>query len=333
MTASSSLDMKQVQAMVREQWLSHFCSEEELQQLVYWLHSEGLDRPELFEERLEHSVYLRNLGNEQFKKSDYRRALHCALGAIHALDFTAKQQLDFTEEQRKQTAEALLPVLSNLTMILLKRGDFANAIKAAGCGLRCARKLPEDETTAARAKLLYRRGLARGEPGTARDLEGAKEDLADAARLDPFNHEIRTCLETCKELIRTSRAEKRDRAKSEQNDAAAKTAAVVKEEDKDDGTALCQECGPDGNTPVAKDDKELSPAAEAFARCLGRCLGRARRHSRLAQKHLGMCRSMGRIKLASALLLAPVVGLAMLRQSAEPVGLHGSLSYADMPPL
>merc|ERR1712217_433437 len=105
--------------------------------------------------------------------------------------------------------------------VLLKRGDYENAAKAASAGiLRCLDKLPKDwpERTAFRIKLHYRRGLARGEPGPGRDIEGAKEVLAKAASLDPTNKEIRTCFENCKEIIRKEKEEKEEAARKEKEE-------------------------------------------------------------------------------------------------------------------
>merc|ERR1719436_1138584 len=90
-------------------------------------------------------------------------------------------------------------------MIFIKRGDFHNAVNAVDGGLMCLDKLPREENQAMRVKLLYRRGLAKGEPGPANDVVGACEDLTEAARLEPTNREIRTCLENCKELVRVGR--------------------------------------------------------------------------------------------------------------------------------
>merc|ERR1740121_52941 len=110
--------------MLREQWVRYFVSDDEFKQLVIWLEAEGLQRPYPFEERIEHANRLRKLGNEWYGREDWRRALHCALGAVHALDWKPAEQLGHSEEQKHEVAKAMLPLMSNLSMILLKRGDF-----------------------------------------------------------------------------------------------------------------------------------------------------------------------------------------------------------------
>ena len=60
---------------------------EEREALLNWLKQEGLSRPERFEERIHHAEYMRQKGNDWYQKGDYRRALHCCLGAVHCLDY------------------------------------------------------------------------------------------------------------------------------------------------------------------------------------------------------------------------------------------------------
>merc|ERR1712050_819967 len=78
-------------------------------------------------------------------------------------------------------------------------------------------KLPKDfgERDAYRVKLLYRRGLAHGEPGPYRDLDQAREDLTKAATIDPQNREIRMCLDNCKEMIKKEREAEKARVAEE----------------------------------------------------------------------------------------------------------------------
>merc|ERR1711879_86643 len=85
-------------------------------------------------------------------------------------------------------------------------GDFTNAVKAGDVGMKAVRKLPLEESASLRAKLLYRRGLARGEPGPSQDLERAWSDLVDAAKLEPKDFDIRRCMENCKTLLKKERA-------------------------------------------------------------------------------------------------------------------------------
>lgn len=199
-------EAKRVFAMKQEHWLKSIVEDEsEYVGLLTWLREEGLERPDGFEERTERAEYLKTRCNHFFGEGDYRRALHFALGGVHYLDFTPQEQVDQSEEQRLLVARAMVAMLSNLALVFLKRGDVPNGERSASLGLRAADRLPRDESTAARAKLLYRRGLARGEPGDSRDLEKAHEDLLDAAKLLPADREIRRCLENCKKLYRRER--------------------------------------------------------------------------------------------------------------------------------
>lgn len=232
-------EAKKVFAMRQEHWLRTFCEDEEYVSLLTWLREEGLERPEGFEARTDRAEYMKQRCNEFFGMGDYRRALHYALGAIHYLDFTPKEQMEQTEAQRKQAAQAMTAVLSNLTMVFLKRGDFANAERSASLGLRAADKLPKEDAALTRAKLLYRRGLARGEPGPCRDLEKAHEDLRDAAKLQPTSREIRESLEACKKLHRRERRLARGEPVSEDEEPVATPESAAAEEPAADFGAWC----------------------------------------------------------------------------------------------
>lgn len=234
-------EAKKLFAMRQEHWLATFCMEEERVQLLTWLREEGLERPDGFDNRMERAEYLKMRSNEFINQHDYRRALHLALGAVHHLDFTPGEQMEQTEDQRSQVAKAMMLVLSNMAKIFLQRGDFVNAEKSASMGLRAVDKLPKEETAPARAKLLYRRGLARGEPGATRDLEKAHEDLLDAAKLDPKSHEIRRSLDRCKRLYKRERRQARGEPVSEDDepDDDADTAASAADEAAGGSWALC----------------------------------------------------------------------------------------------
>lgn len=264
--------------MLKEQWLRHFCTDDECRQLLEWLRSEGLSRPRGFEDRLEHAAHLRELGNDWYKKGDFRRALHCMLGAIHSLDVKPAEQLEFDEQQQLLSARALLPVLSNLAMILLMRGDFENADRAATSGLRCAKKLPTEESAPMRAKLHYRRALARGEPGPSRNLEGAREDLLKAAQLEPTNREVRACLDKCKEFLKGGGEAPATTGKEGEPATGAPAGATGG--------------GPTNGPAIAQEPIELR-AAECIGRCLGRCLRRCRKVHAHLHRALGACRCSG----------------------------------------
>jgi len=265
-------DFGQGPEMLRELWLYHFMEKEEREQLLHWLAQEGLSRPEAFDNRVKHADYLRNLGNEWFQKGDYRRALHCSLGAVHCLDYPPLWQQDQSEEQRRQLAQGMLPVMGNVAMICLKRGDFQSACTAASSGLLVAKKLPEEATAVLRSKLHYRRALCTSEQGPQRDYDAAHADLVEAAQLDPTNSEIRQCLKTCKELRQQERQEASKRGPRYKPAGGGA---------KEDCGSQCQETQEPG--PPVSEPAELSAPLELFACCVGRSLGLARRWSRYAR--------------------------------------------------
>eukprot|EP00929_Paragymnodinium_shiwhaense_P118856 TRINITY_DN90753_c0_g1_i1.p1 TRINITY_DN90753_c0_g1~~TRINITY_DN90753_c0_g1_i1.p1 ORF type:complete len:283 (+),score=47.42 TRINITY_DN90753_c0_g1_i1:119-967(+) len=190
------------QALRAEYWLQHFCNDEEVSVIMQWLREEGIERPEGVEERIAHAKYLRTRGNEFYKLQDGMRSLRFCLGALHCMDFTPQEQGQLSDVERQQTADGLVSVLGNLALVFLRRRDLVNAIRAATAGLKITHKLPKEVARQRRAKLFYRRALARGEQGPSYDLESARDDLKEAALLEPQSVEIRHCLENCKALMR-----------------------------------------------------------------------------------------------------------------------------------
>jgi len=191
--------MTTVMDVDEERFLRHFCLEAECQQVLDWFKEQGYTRPEDFDARLGLSKKLRELGNEQFQKSkpDFAAAMLHALAALHCLDFSQARTVVQSDDEKRRALEALVPVLSNLSVVFLKRGDAYNASRAADLGLERASKLPPASVDLLRAKLLFRRGLAKGQ---TKDFAAARADLREAARLMPDNREVRRALENCKVL-------------------------------------------------------------------------------------------------------------------------------------
>merc|ERR1719282_680359 len=125
-----------------------------------------------------------------------------ALGALHCLDFSQARETLQTDPQKREVRESLLPILSNLSIVFLKRKDAYNAARAADLGLDYARRLPAGHAEQLHAKLLFRRGLARGQK---HELAEALVDLREAAKLMPDNRDVRHALENCKVAIRQQR--------------------------------------------------------------------------------------------------------------------------------
>eukprot|EP00913_Durusdinium_trenchii_P017053 g16038.t1 len=99
-----------------------------------------------------------------------------------------------TEEQKNEVVEATVPLLSNLSLVFLKRNDAHNCVRAANLGLTLADRLKE-KPASLQAKLLYRRGLGRSQ---AKDFSDALKDFVESARLLPEDREIRRTLDECK---------------------------------------------------------------------------------------------------------------------------------------
>eukprot|EP00933_Yihiella_yeosuensis_P029103 TRINITY_DN2280_c0_g1_i1.p1 TRINITY_DN2280_c0_g1~~TRINITY_DN2280_c0_g1_i1.p1 ORF type:complete len:312 (+),score=60.99 TRINITY_DN2280_c0_g1_i1:135-1070(+) len=290
-------EFRMQQEMQKEHWLRHLIEDEqECRALITWLIEEGLTRPDGFEARLAHGQRMKSLGNDWYNRGDFRRALHCCLGAVHALDFSPNEQLQQSEEQRQQSASAMLPILSNLCMVFMKRGDLRNTIRTASTGLRCADKLPKDNAAPLRAKLLYRRALARGNPGAEMNLEASRDDLIAAARLVPADSEVRTSLDKCKQLLAD---EKRAKRKATSDGTAEKqTTSQVTTQHEVDSSAFAK--------PL--NERKLSPAAECFAYVVGRSLGKVLQCCRLARAGVGRAKlHPAKLRLAVAALLGPVL--------------------------
>mmetsp|Transcript_125976 Transcript_125976/g.204667 ORF Transcript_125976/g.204667 Transcript_125976/m.204667 type:complete len:290 (-) Transcript_125976:57-926(-) len=198
----------QVLDIDEERLLRHFCLEEECTQVLDWLQKEGISRPEEFEGRMSMATNLREQGNARYQASDFQGAMMYALGALHALDFNQAKQFLQTDKQKQEVNEALLPLLSNLSIVFLKRGDAYNSTRAADLGLDRAKKLPASEFEQLRAKLLFRRGLAKGQ---TRDFTDALENLREAAKLMPTNRDVRRALDNCKVAIQRERGKPDDR--------------------------------------------------------------------------------------------------------------------------
>lgn len=182
--------------------LRHFCLEAECTQVLKWFGEQGRSRPEEFEDRLVLAAALREQGNKLFQAADFEGAMLHTLGALHCADFSQARGCLQTDAQKRELHEHLVRIISNLSIVFLKKSDAYNAARAADLGLEYARRLPAASVEQIRAKLLFRRGLARGQ---TRDFVDARADLREAARLMPDNREVRHALENCKAFEREDR--------------------------------------------------------------------------------------------------------------------------------
>jgi len=131
-----------------------------------------------------------------------------AFGAMHCVDFSQGQSTMQTAEQKRAAQETLLPILSNLCIVFLKRGDDYNSVRAADLCLEFMKRLPGEEMKDLQAKVLYRRALAKGQ---RREFADALADLRQSARLRPADKEIRRVLENCKVALQRERGAPDDR--------------------------------------------------------------------------------------------------------------------------
>lgn len=192
------MEMTRVMDVDEERLLRHFCLEPECNQVKEWFKGQGYTRPEEFDGRLSLSQKLRESGNKKFQASDFTGAMMHALAALYCLDFSQARTVTQSDEEKRSALEALVPILSNLSIVFLKRGDAYNSGRAADLGLDRASRLPPSERVEQlRAKLLFRRGLAKGQ---TKDFTEARSDLREAARLMPDDREVRRALERCKAL-------------------------------------------------------------------------------------------------------------------------------------
>lgn len=191
-----------------EIYLRHFCLESECKDVIDWCKENGFERPDDFAGRMALAAQMKELGNGMIKSGDFKNAMMHILGTLHCLDFSQGKCALQTEANKQQTVEAMVPVLSNLSLTFLKRGDDYNGTRAADLGLERAKKLPAEKSAALRAKLHFRRGLSKGQ---RREFSDALKDLREAAKLQPQDRELRRVLENCKLAVQQERGEPDDR--------------------------------------------------------------------------------------------------------------------------
>lgn len=198
--------------MDEERLLRHFCLDSEIEQVMSWCGEASHSRPEEFDERLKLAEELKRVGNAKYRGQDFHASMMAALGALHCIDFSQAKVLMQTDAQKHSVDEMLVLIMSNLSMVFLKRNDAYNAGRAADLGLTTAKKLTggkdSEQIQKLRAKLLFRRGISKGQ---TRDFSDALGDLKEAAKLLPSDHDIRKAYENCKIAIQRERGAPDDR--------------------------------------------------------------------------------------------------------------------------
>lgn len=188
--------------------------------MLTWFKDANYERPQDFADRMSLAKRLRELSNNCIKELKIQDAMLFALGSLHCIDFSKGQSTLHSEEQKQEVLKATVPLLSNLSLIFLKRDDSHNCIRAASLGLTFADRL-EEKPASLPAKLLYRRGLGKSH---AKDFPEALKDFVESARLMPEDREIRRSLEECKAATKEQRDASDDKWRGVMRDKDAKVA-------------------------------------------------------------------------------------------------------------
>ena len=162
--------------------------------------SAKMKEKELFEmsaeEKETEALKAKARGLDFFQKSLWHEASEAFGSACHFCDVA-----HYTREDKAlpdSVAAIYASCQSNSAACGLKLKDWPFAARSATLALKCL----DFENDAARAKCLFRRGVARGHMGL---LDEAKDDLQKAARLEPKNRAVRTELAKMKEQALTQK--------------------------------------------------------------------------------------------------------------------------------
>lgn len=177
----------------REGLVEHFAIESEAKSLRDWVSKSEVPRPEGWSSRLAVAQRRKEEGNVAYGKEEWPMAVWLYLAALHALDYSKKDKVkDDIDVQVWQ--KTVCVILSNMAAAFGAKDDAYNAIRAADLGLGFAEKLGNPTL---RAKLLYRRGLAKEKKG-----DDAIDDVAAALKL----HEDRTMQATLRRLKQAAKS-------------------------------------------------------------------------------------------------------------------------------
>jgi len=133
------------------------------------------------EEKIAEALKSKDAANGYFKKGKLGVAAKLYKEAVKYLDDT-----NFDDEQKKQAKEIGVTVNSNLALVLIKQGEWSDALDA------CNKGLKDDGQN---VKLLYRRAMIREQRG---DWDEATTDLAKALEIDPANVACKRLRKKCK---------------------------------------------------------------------------------------------------------------------------------------
>ena len=178
-----------------ENLLEHLCLEEEAKELRSWV-ADKTPRPAGVDKRLSSAAKLRGKGNVAYERKEWDAAVWLYLAALHHVDYSLKDsradKLADSAVGIARLREEIARMCANLAAAFSAKEDAYNAARSATLGLEYAEKCrsAKDEKKPLRAKLLYRRGVARarnaGQPNARPDdtVEDGLADLKEACRLD-----------------------------------------------------------------------------------------------------------------------------------------------------
>ena len=143
-----------------------------------------------FEEKTDEAAKAKAKGLASFQSGDFSEAKDFFDLACHFCDVPSYTRNDKTMPD--DVALMYSSCQSNIAMCALKLKDWPLAARSASFALKAI----AFDNDSARAKALYRRGVARGHMGL---LDEAKDDLQKAARLEPKNRAVRLEFQRLKE--------------------------------------------------------------------------------------------------------------------------------------
>merc|ERR1712060_937433 len=132
-------------------------------------------------ERVKRATDWKRIGNDKFKAGNFFEARDYYREAIIFIE-------DLVDARKKERNELLVPLYSNLAQVCLKLGEHQEAVDVAGKALVII-DIPKNGMQNFRAKVVFRRGVARRALG---NLEEARDDLAEALRLQPSADDVAT---------------------------------------------------------------------------------------------------------------------------------------------
>lgn len=194
----------------KEQFIQALCDEHEAADVCEFLKSIEVSRPEEFDERIKVAGELKEKAKALFQEGNNEQAVKYWFAAVHICDFTPRQLMARSKDDRKTVLKEVVPVLSNLSLAVRKMGDPASACRAAYVGLEISRKLPYDESRLLRIKLRLRRAVAKGDQ---RKFSDAREDAQHVLQLDPDHEEAKTILRNSETALRREKGPEESRWK------------------------------------------------------------------------------------------------------------------------